>query len=46
MGKAGQKHIEEHFSLKSMVDKTVDIYEQALRASIDRSIRAATVGSH
>ncbi|MGA6952336.1 MAG: glycosyltransferase, partial [Candidatus Sulfotelmatobacter sp.] len=33
IGQAGRKHIEEHFSLKTMVDKTVDIYEQAIRSS-------------
>jgi glycosyltransferase involved in cell wall biosynthesis len=33
MGQAGKKHIEEHFSLKTMVDKTVKIYEQAIQSS-------------
>lgn len=33
MGQAGRKHIEEHFSLKTMVDKTVDIYRHAIRSS-------------
>ena len=39
MGQAGRKHIEQHFSLKTMVDKTVDIYEQAIRSSNLRGIR-------
>jgi glycosyltransferase involved in cell wall biosynthesis len=38
MGQAGRKHIEEHFSLKTMVDQTVDIYEQAIRSSNRRGI--------
>ena len=33
MGDAGRRHIEEHFSLKTMVDKTVDIYERAIQSS-------------
>jgi glycosyltransferase involved in cell wall biosynthesis len=45
MGQAGKKHIEEHFSLKTMVDKTVDIYEHAIRSSNSRGIREASLGS-
>jgi glycosyltransferase involved in cell wall biosynthesis len=33
MGEAGRKHIEENFSLKGMVDKTVDIYEYAIQSA-------------
>jgi glycosyltransferase involved in cell wall biosynthesis len=39
MGQAGRKHIEEHFSLKTMVDKTVDIYEHAIQCSNSPCIR-------
>jgi glycosyltransferase involved in cell wall biosynthesis len=45
MGDAGRKHIEEHFSLKTMVDKTVDIYEHAIRASNVRGLREGTLWS-
>jgi glycosyltransferase involved in cell wall biosynthesis len=38
MGQAGRKHIEKHFSLKTMVDQTVEIYEQAVRSS--KSLRS------
>ncbi|HLW88604.1 MAG TPA: glycosyltransferase [Terriglobales bacterium] len=39
MGLAGKKHIEESFSLETMVEKTVDIYEHAIRHSNGRGIR-------
>jgi len=42
MGQAGQKHIAEHFSLKIMVDKTVDIYEKAIQFSRHRVVREAS----
>jgi glycosyltransferase involved in cell wall biosynthesis len=45
MGEAGKKHIEEHFSLKTMVDKTVDIYEHAIHTSDHRGIREETLRS-
>jgi glycosyltransferase involved in cell wall biosynthesis len=38
MGQAGKKHIEQHFSLKTMVDKTVEIYEQAIQSSKSRHV--------
>ena len=44
MGQAGRKHIEEHFSLKTMVDKTVDIYEHAIQSSNNHG-REASLGS-
>ncbi len=45
MGLAGQKHIEENFSLQKMVDKTVDIYEHAIRSPSRRVVWAETVRS-
>ena len=40
MGQAGRKLIEEHFSLKTMVDKTVQIYEAASnRRSVLKSMK-------
>lgn len=33
MGQAGRQDIERHFSLATMVDKTVDVYERALKSS-------------
>jgi glycosyltransferase involved in cell wall biosynthesis len=46
MGQAGRKHIEEHFSLKTMVDKTVDVYEHAIRSWSSRAISEAALRSH
>lgn len=37
MGRAGRKHIEEHFSLGVMVEKTVEVYERALK-SVNRAV--------
>lgn len=34
MGRVGRQHIEEHFSLSGMVDKTVEIYKLAIRSAI------------
>jgi glycosyltransferase involved in cell wall biosynthesis len=45
MGDAGRRHIEEHFSLKTMVDKTVDIYEHAIQSSNVRGLREGTLWS-
>ena len=45
MGQAGRKHIEQHFSLKTMVDRTVDIYEYALRSADRRRLNQAGVRS-
>src|SRR5271156_2173597 len=42
MGQAGKAHIERHFSLKTMVDKTVDTYEHAIQASDRRGVREET----
>ncbi len=39
MGEAGRKHIEENFSLKTMVNKTVEIYERAMRSQNRRGFR-------
>jgi len=44
MGQAGKKHIEEHFSLKTMVDKTVEIYEQAIQSSKSGRVRKRVSG--
>jgi glycosyltransferase involved in cell wall biosynthesis len=45
MGQAGKRHIEKHFSLKTMVDKTVDIYQYAIQTSASRNMRAEILGS-
>jgi glycosyltransferase involved in cell wall biosynthesis len=45
MGQAGKRHIEKHFSLKTMVDKTVDIYQYAIQSSASRNMRAEILGS-
>jgi glycosyltransferase involved in cell wall biosynthesis len=45
MGQAGRKHIEDHFSLKTMVDQTVDIYEKATQSSGSRIIKQASLRS-
>ncbi len=45
MGQAGRKHIEDYFSLKTMVDKTVDIYKYAIRSSDRRGIREEALRS-
>jgi glycosyltransferase involved in cell wall biosynthesis len=45
MGQAGRRHIEQNFSLKTMVDRTVDIYEYALRSANRRSPNQAGVRS-
>lgn len=42
MGQAGRRHIEEHFSLKAMVDQTVDVYEQAIQSLGSPGMREAT----
>jgi glycosyltransferase involved in cell wall biosynthesis len=42
MGQAGRRHIEEHFSLKAMVDQTVDVYDQAIQSLGSPGIREAT----
>jgi hypothetical protein len=46
MGQAGKKHIEENFSLKGMVDQTVNIYHMAMRSANNRYARKTMVGSH
>jgi len=43
MGQAGKKHIERHFSLRTMVDKTVDIYRYAVQSSDSRAFREETL---
>jgi glycosyltransferase involved in cell wall biosynthesis len=45
MGQAGKRRIEEDFSLKTMVDKTVDVYKHAIQASNSRYVREATLSS-
>jgi glycosyltransferase involved in cell wall biosynthesis len=45
MGQAGKRHIEEHFSLRTMVDKTVDVYQRAIQASNVRYVREAALSS-
>jgi glycosyltransferase involved in cell wall biosynthesis len=45
MGQAGRRHIEQNFSLKTMVDRTVDIYKYALRSPNRRSPNQAGVRS-
>lgn len=45
MGQAGKKHIENNFSLKIMVDQTVNIYKMAIQSSKSRDVRK-TVESH
>jgi glycosyltransferase involved in cell wall biosynthesis len=38
MGKAGRRHIEDHFSLRSMVESTVAIYEHAIERASYRGV--------
>lgn len=45
MGKAGRKHIEENFSLKAMVDQTIEIYESAMQSQNRRGIAQEPAGS-
>jgi len=45
MGQAGKKHIEANFSLKTMVDKTINIYEHAIRSSHTRGVTEETLGT-
>jgi glycosyltransferase involved in cell wall biosynthesis len=39
MGEAGRKHIEKNFSLKTMVDKTISVYERAMRSPNPHGVR-------
>jgi glycosyltransferase involved in cell wall biosynthesis len=46
MGKAGRKHIEENFSLKAMVDQTIEIYERSMQSQNRRGIAREPARSH
>lgn len=45
MGEAGRKHVEKHFGLSVMVDKTIKVYERAISSS-RRGVRGATFRSN
>jgi len=45
MGEAGREYIAQHFSLNTMVDKTVEIYKYAIRSSNGRVVGEAAFRS-